>query len=525
MLVFKFFKALTDPDKLPVVGDDGHRLAQQKYEVLFGPGSWMQLQSTSTLMAAKDMHSTVDLYWNLPGDVVGHPASKVEQIDDETRLKLLVDLLSQIADEVFRTIDRPSPRDAFAGAMAQSFIGDVISPAESRDVRAMAQKQLANYRQSKPNAGKELSSALYICPICSRPFNPGSGLKASADFIDNPQTHTNRALSHGGFGYVMICTACYHERVLRQLLMGGTFAEIISLSPRLNLGPVNGSRLTQRVREWADAANKVGNLESGFSMNLTDVAARQIRSHDPFQLEPGELVSIFRFRFTSDHQKKRKKDLLERLKQDFEDLDTLNLACDSSFNDWDEATEALIADTLDQQDCKTIRREVLRTGDAIRLIPETPNLILIPLSREIAGSSDESESNKAIRRLYVSLILSVAFDSCVSIRHNADVAATSLGFGAAWVPAVAAVRSLIGSEWIGVTGARQWLNAIGAAGMLARDAALPPRASLYLALSADPAEKLIRRIEKNGRTVSPLHLDLISRLPGFHAQSNRQGKQ
>jgi hypothetical protein len=46
MLVFKFFKAMLDPDKVPAVGEDGAELARQKYEALFGLGTWAQLQST-----------------------------------------------------------------------------------------------------------------------------------------------------------------------------------------------------------------------------------------------------------------------------------------------------------------------------------------------------------------------------------------------------------------------------------------------------------------------------------------------
>lgn len=519
MLVFKFFKAMLDPDKVPAVGEDGAELARQKYEALLGPGTWAQLQSTSTLMAAKDMTRTVDPYWSLSGNSVGHEAAKVEQIDDQTRLKILVKLLAGIATEVFETINRPSPRDALAGAMAGAFMGDLIRPAQGQDIKVLARDQLANYRQSKPNAGKDLASALYICPVCSKPFSSGAGVKASADFIDNPQTHTNRGVSHGGFAYVMICSTCYHERVLRQLLMGEAFAELITLSPRLNLGPANGSRLVQKVREWADAANSIGDLEFGFSMSFTDQTARQMRAHDPFQLDPEELIGLFRFRFTSDTQKKRKKDALELLKQSFEsDLDSLNAACASSFYDWDDAIKALMADTIDQQECKAIRRQAFRTGGAIQLIPQTPNLILIPLRYEIASGTDESESNKAIRRLYVSLILSVVFDAAVSIRRNADISDASRSAGAAYVPPVAAVRSLIGSEWVSVTRARYWLNAIGAAGALARDAALPARSGLYQALSIEPAEKLVRRIEENGRPASPLHLNLISQLPGFHAE-------
>src|SRR5207248_1616959 len=130
---------------------------------------------------------------------------------------------------------------------------------------------------------------------------------------------------------------------------------------------------------------------------------------------------------------------------------------------------------------------------------------------------DESETSKALRRLYVSLILSVVFDASVAIRRATDAEEFGRSEGAAYVPPVPAVRSLIGCEWVKASDARRWLMAIGAASILARDAALPMRSALYQALAADPAERLVRRIETAGRPVSPLQLNLVSQLPGFHA--------
>jgi hypothetical protein len=71
MIAFKFFKAMLDPDKVEAVGEDGLILAEKFYEEAFGPGSWAALQSTSTLMPAKDMAKTVDYFWALPGSKVG----------------------------------------------------------------------------------------------------------------------------------------------------------------------------------------------------------------------------------------------------------------------------------------------------------------------------------------------------------------------------------------------------------------------------------------------------------------------
>jgi hypothetical protein len=524
MLVFKFFKALMDPGKVPSVGEDGLRLAREKYEAIFGSGSWDQLQSTSTLMPAKDMAATVDRYWVLHGQSVGHPQVPLdEQLPDEKRLATLVGVLTEIARTVFEAVKRPAPRDTLAGDMASSFISDLLTPAGGQNPRALAQRQFENYSQSKPNAGKELSGSLYLCPICSRPFDRTSGQKASADFIANPETHTNRGVSHGGFGSVMICSACYHERVLRQLLMGQPLAEFIAMSPRLNLGPSNGAALVRKVREWADAANGTLGAESGFSMSLTDQTARVVRGRDPFGMNPEELLGLFRYRLAPDTQKKRRRAVLEALQDAFDnDLTSLEDIAGKSFDDWDAAVQDLIDDKIDQQDCKAIRRSVMKLGDAIELIPQSPNLIMIPLRYEIASGKDESQTSRGLRRLYVALILSVAFDAAVSIRRVDEIANPAETSGAAHVPAIPALRSLVGKEWIDVADARHWINAIGAASILARDADLPPRSGLYQALTADPAEMLVRRIEMNGRSVSTLQLDLISQLPEFHTGAGQR---
>jgi hypothetical protein len=73
MMVFKFFKSMMDPEKVKAISEDGAAMARTLYEATFGPGSWSALQSTSTLMPAKDMANTVDRFRALPGAVVGCP--------------------------------------------------------------------------------------------------------------------------------------------------------------------------------------------------------------------------------------------------------------------------------------------------------------------------------------------------------------------------------------------------------------------------------------------------------------------
>ncbi len=504
MMVFKFFKAMTDRDKIAAVGEDGSAKARSLYEDVFGAGSWAALQSTSTLMPAKDMTNTVEYFWALSGAAVKHPeVEKAAELPQEARLQALIGLLGEIADKTYRSIPRPSPRDELSTRMTESFLVDIVKPAAKGDVVVLAQTQLDYYLRSKPFAGKQSPKGTYLCPICNVSFNSDNGRKASADFIDNPQTHTNRGIAHGSFGYITICAACYYERLLRQVLLGSRPAEIISLAPRFNLGPGKGEFLVRKVREWVELAREqmrgeIGNLESGFSLSFTDQAANRLADRDPLALGAEDLFSVFSFRFREETMKDRKREALKRLKEEFdEDLASLNDLCSESFPDWEAAVQALIDNRMRQQEIQGIRREVFRLYETVRLICETPNLIFIPLSYEVAAGQDESEANKALRSLYVALILSLVFDAAVAVhKENEQVDYRDVG-GAAYVSPIPAVRSLIGYDWIPVEIASRWLAGIGAASLLARDTGFSPRSALFQVLAADPPEKLARRIEEN----------------------------
>ncbi len=530
MLVFKFFKAMTDPKKVETVGEDGAALARALYEKTFGAGSWAALQSTSTLMPAKDMSKTIDYFWSLSGTAIKHPeVQKVAELPGQTRLQVLIDLLDGIAQKVYESIGRSSPRDKLSQTMADTFIHDLFRPTVTEDVRALAQKQLAHYIQSKPFAGKESSKGAYFCPICNSPFELKDGIKASADFIDNPQTHTNRGVAYGSFGYIVVCTACYYERLLLQILLGSRPAEVVTFLPRLNLGPGKGERLMRLVREWVETAKArmrgdTDSLEFGFSLGFTDQAARRLGDRDPFALGAEDLVSIFSYRFTADTQKKRKREAMQRLKEEFDDdLNALNIACAESFPAWEAAVEALIEGKVDQQEFRAIRREVFRLYETIHLICQTPNLIFIPLTYEVAAGNDESEASKGLRRLYVSLILSLIFDASVAIHKEGEPVDFWGGAGAAYVPPAPAVRTLVRYDWIPIAEARRWLSVIGAASQLVRDTGLPARSALYEILSMDPPEKIIRRFEEGGgRRLTIRHLRLVEQLSRFHKTQKKE---
>jgi hypothetical protein len=523
MMIFKFFKAMVDPDKLEVIGQDGSARSKELYEKAFGTDSWAALQSTSTLMAARDMAQTVDYFWKLPGSEVGRPQNeRAETIPPEQRQEILISLLDDIAQQVYASLGRSCPRATLSSEMAEAFSNDLIQPTLDIDVQRFAREQLATYSQSKPFAGKESAKGVYLCPICNMPFK--RGVKASADFIDNPQTHTNRGIAYGRFDYVMVCRTCYYERLLGQIVLGTRPAEIITLMPRLNLGPGNGGMLARKVQEWVEAAKlqmrgETGNLAVGFSLGFTDQVARHLANRDPLNIASEDLLSIFSYRFSPDTQKERRQKAAKRLKEEFDqNLETLNTACGQSFSKWEDAVEALIQDRVVQQEFKAIRREVFRLYETMYVVCRTPNLIFVPLTYEVAADKDESDTSKGLRRLYIAVLLSLVFDASVAIHKEGEPIDFPAAAGAAYVPPIPAVRALVGHEWLAATEAERWLSAIGAASLLMRDTGLPARSALWQILAADPAEKIARRIEEHGdRTLTSRHLHLIQQLPRFHA--------
>lgn len=525
MMVFKIFKAIMDPSRVESLGDDGAALAECLYETVFGKGSWKELQSTSTLMPACDMAKTIDRFWSLPGASVGHPEVKaVDELPNEVRLSTLIELLGQIAETVYKSIGRPSPRDQVSMAMAETFMRDLVKPSVRKDIREFVQDQLNHYINSKYFAGKDSSKGSYLCPICNRPFSHDEGVKASADFIANPQSHTNRGIAHGSFEYVMVCVGCYYECLLRQVLLGQRPEEIITVLPRFNLGPGRGEQFLKQVREWVETAQAYmrgdkGSPETGFSLGMTDRAATKLGDRDPTELGYEEASHLFTYRLASDTLKQRKKELLKRLKEEFDDdLASLNRMCGQDFKSWEDVATTLIQGRIDNHELMALRREVFRRRETIGIICETPNMVFVPLTYEITGGDKESETSKALRKLFVALILSLVFDASVAIHGNGELMQFWAYSGVAYVPPVPAVRSLIGSDWIGIDQSIRWINAIGAASLLARNANFPVRSSLYEVLSSDPAEKILRRIEeKKDRRLTARHLYLIQKLPGFHS--------
>ncbi|MBV9300662.1 MAG: hypothetical protein JOY62_05575 [Acidobacteriaceae bacterium] len=524
MVVFKLFKALTDTRKVPELGDQAAQIAAELYEKVFGKGTWQKLQSTSTLMPANDMAATVDSYWDLDAGAIGRaPGTKIETLPDKERMSGLITVLDRIIEHVVKAVGAVSPRNALAASMASAFLRDLVYPSEtSSDPRIIAGVQVEHYSQSKPIAGKDKDSGAFTCPICNCAFE--SGRKASADFIDNPQSHTNRGVSHGAFGYVVVCKSCYYERLLRQVLMETRPAEIITLLPPWNIGPRNGDLIVKRVHAMVDQASaemrgETGDVTSGFSFSLTEHIARRMEEKLAGDAGTINLISLFRYRVGSETARKRKRELELRLQEEYGgDLAALNAMCGTRYSSWGAVLDAVSSPGPLPDDLHEIRREILRLDPNMGLACETPNLVFIPLTYEI-GSSDESDANKALRRLFAALLIHTVFGATVAIHSEPSDIDPSNAVGAAWVPPVPAVRNVIGTDWISADSAELWLERIGAAARLAQATGYPSRSAMYQTFITDPAEKVMQRIESQRGIASPNEAELIRKLPFFRTST------
>jgi hypothetical protein len=496
MMVFKFFKAMM---KEEMIGDEGAKIAQKEYEAVFGPGSWAALRSTSTLMPAQDMAKTVDLFWELPGQQFGLSVTKVEELAPEKRTELLIDTLTRIADQVYTAMEQPPTRITLAKEMAARFIQDLVHPVEKVNLTKLARRQLEFYAASKPIAGKKRKRAKYFCPICNTPFE--SGTKAAADFISKPESHTNRAISHGPFGYIMICDTCKYERILRQLLLGERASELIVIFPRMNIGHGVGELLVRKAHALYDKAYAIMTGETvdpdqRIWLALTPIIASKVLDQDIYRLTPEQLADLLSYRTREQERRKNRRQLGKAIKEAYdEDLEKANLEWSTDFVTWDEAIDAVIANQVTDPTVLQIRAEVYRLYPQMRLVCQTPHMIMLPVAYPIV-LGDDSETNAALRRVFVALLLGLALDASVAIVKDTEEIDFQGGEGVAYIPPVAGVRELIGTNWIPIHQAERWFRAIGLASILASAGQYSERSGLFEVLTAPTPGHILRRIEQ-----------------------------
>ncbi|MEW6664399.1 MAG: hypothetical protein AB1512_04155 [Thermodesulfobacteriota bacterium] len=477
-------------------------IAQIEYDKIFGDGSFDALMKTSTLMPARDMALAIDHYWPHPGKRFGLTTSKVEATPDDERRSALVKSLTEIAQVVYAALPSENqPTRSTPKEIAGHFQIDLLHPSVRVEWASAAQEQLTIYEKSKVSAKSPTGE--HLCPICNRRFGEGSSAKAA--YLDKPESHTNRAVSHGSPGYIVICSACKYERFIQQLLLGGKPAELLVLFPRMNIGQGSGAELVQKAREmmsWAmlRMSNDNDDPNEHVSLSLTQMIARKLSEQDVFTLSPRILLDVFTYSASDDARKKSRKALEDGLREAFgATVEGLNDSWGTDFGDWDTAVQTLIDGKVTESTALAIRADAYKLQPTLNIVCQTPHLILVPLLYPMAVGKD-SEVNTAIRRLFAMLILGLSLDCSVAVLNSGDAITFEGGEGVARVTKVPALRDLVGDEWVSLDQAEKWLKAIGAASLIAQATGLPERSNLYQILSAPTPGHILRRIEQQGES-------------------------
>lgn len=507
----------------------------QEYDAVFGAGAFARLQSTSTLMPIKEMLAVVDPFWVLPGQVLGLAHKTLEIVQDGVLQEALITKLNEVAQKVYERLpESQRPIRTGAAEIAATFGNDLIHPAPMLNIQQLAQQQQNAYAHSKPEAMRDREAAR-LCPICNSHFEHGTA--ATADFVTKPDSHTNRSVSHGYTGKIIICDACKYERFLQQLLLGEKVARVLVLTPRMHIGYWAGETLYKQAHRFHEEAqnlmtNRTQNPNENITLTLTGIVAGKLLRSDeeggPLQkairegLDGDSLAHLLTYTLGSDKQKVHLRDLSKALRAEFEfeegkeDIEAINQEWDTSFQSWDEAVQAVFAGQVDTEVVNEIRAKVYRLRAQFRVVCQTPNFILVPLVSGFRASDKESETNAALRELFVLLLIGLALDCSVAAVDAGEPIMFEGGEGVAHVPAVPAVRDLIGHDWVGLTEAPIWLQKIGAASLLAQDTAYPERSNLYQILTALTPGHVLRRIEMQrdaGLKHPPLILKALQEVP------------
>jgi len=555
MCIFKFFKAALAPellgDEVTLEANNNNEyadssegggkkkrakvtpqsVARAEYDKVFGQGAFALLQATSTLMPARDMALTVDRFWSLKGARFGLAVAKLEDLlDDAKREEVLIDTLVGIANKVYAAVTEANrPIRATPEQIARCFMTDLTHPTPPVNITELALQQMHSYAHTKMNARRD--EGAHICPICNAAFEGGT--ESKADFVDNPDAHTNRALSHGGGGKIIICDTCKYERFLQQLLLGSKVSEVLVLFPRMNIGHSGGETLRQKASQmWDTALIRMSEASSDpyqhLSLGLTFNLARHLSDLDIFRLSAKDIVDLMTYESSDEGKKKLRKELEERLRELYavDDLpvEVLNENWGTGYSEKDQAVQALIEGRVNDDDARKVRAVAFRLTSQLRIVCQTPHMILIPLANPIqmkvrgpgGKMEDEADVNAAIRELYITLILGLALDCSVAVMSPGEVITFEGGEGVARVPPVPALRDLIGAEWVPIETAKCWLNAIGAAALLANDTAFPERSNLYSVLKSPTAGHILRRIEHKSKTNQAYmaHIQLLETVKG-----------
>lgn len=478
-------------------------VARAEYDRVFGEGAYADLQSTSTLMPARDMKLTVDRFWSLDGMQFGLDVARIEYLVPSRREYILIDTLVSIANKVYAAVPELNrPIRATPKQIAKCFIADLVHPAEQLNLAVLVNQQMKAYSETKANARR--TKGAHLCPICNMTFEGGT--EAKADFVEFPDAHTNRATSHGGGGKIVICDACKFERFLQQLMLGSKVSNVLVVLPRMNIGHSSGETMRQKaIQIWDTALARMSEASSNpdqhISLGMTHNMARKLS--DVFRLSPTDIVELMTYQSREETAKNDRRDLENRLKELYGvnqlTVDVLNDNWSTNYVNVPEAIKELIENKVSDDDARKTRAAAFRLDPQLYVACQTPHMILVPLTNPVS-MRDDSDTNAGIRELYISLLLGLALDCSVAVVDAMEAITFEGGEGVARVPPVPALRQMIGVEWVGIDAAKQWLHAIGAAAQLADETAFPERSNLYAILKSPTAGHILRRIEQKSNS-------------------------
>jgi len=529
MAVFKFMKELV---KSELLDEAGATTIRQAYTDLFGPVAYEALKSTSMLMPGRDQAFTVDFFWALPlkrlAEFLQRPEldreGTVGSLEQKRRVSLLIDTLSKIGEVAFVAMENPPTVDYFAQDMAAVFIGDLLAPeALIADVQEFAAEQLRYYKQAKETIRTEREVG-HMCPACNQPFEKGT--EALADFIGGT-SFTGRKMAYDIEGLV-ICLACYYERLLRQIILGRRAYDLIVLMPRMSLGRFGGKVLLDKLDEARRLVTSVATADTidpdeALRLDMTWFVARQALAAD-FSLMSGEdLVRLFTYHSQDETVQKNLKEVIKQTRKVLasDDLQEAREWWERDFTDWMEVAQAITYKEVDDNLAQRIRENVYGLRPPIEFVAQTPNLVLAPSSNpRVSNSSaltdsEDSDTKAALKQLLITLAFALGLDCSVAILQDdesLDEIILETG-GVAYVPPLPSVRDLVACSrsreaqrklsptWLSQSEAVRWLRALASAVLLANKADYPPRNDLYQILTTRSKGALMRRIEQKGGTM------------------------
>ena len=532
MAVFKFFREATK-----LMDEEGLGATKSAYNGLFGEVAFDALISTSTLMPAKDQAFAVDFFWSLPLkklamflerqdlDVEGTAGT----LNSKRRAVLLIDTLTKIGEIGFTAMEHPPTVDNFAQEVAAVLIDDLIAPTSTiTDVGAYAKRQLAYYKQAKHNIRTE-REVEHICPICNHTFERAKAAKAN--YLDKPTGFTGRKFAYDLEG-LTICLACYHERLLRQIILGRKAYDLIVLVPRMSIGRYGGKVLLDKLSELKRQVKGIATADTTdpdetLRLDMAWFVARQALAADFSRMSAKDLIALFTYRSKEDTIEKNLKRAIKKAQEVFDD--DLELASDlweRDFAGWMEVARAVTYKEVDDDIAQSIREAVYGLRSPIEFVAQTPNLVLapssnprVPDSSALVDSKADSDAKAALKQMLTTLILAMGLDCSVAIiRDKESLDALILeSNGMVYVPSLSSVRGLVVNSrsktdqqrlsptWLSQSETARWLRALASAILLAgkklkdpKTKLYPPRNDLYQILTARSKGALLRRIEQKG---------------------------